>query len=100
MSELHIDTDLGADAAAALADPELRYLCGISLWELAVRTGEDEFFAYLESVIAMRQAQAAELERTRHRRDQVQFAAQVMADIQRLPDLDGSSPEPGTGLYL
>lgn len=98
MSELHIDTDLGADAAADLADPELQYLCGISLWELAVRTGEEEFYAYLESVIAMRQARTAELEDTRHRRDRVQFAAQVMADIQRLPELDDS--DPGPGLYL
>lgn len=98
MSELHIDTDLGPDAAADLADAELQYLCGLALWELAVRTQEAEFAAYLESVMEIRRSREAELQHVRHDRDRLQFAAQVMADIRSLPG--PHEPHEGPGLYL
>ena len=100
MSELNIDTDLGSEAAAELADAELQYLCGLSLWELAIRTGEAEFAAYLQNVLEMRRTREGDLEQVRTQRDLMHFAAQVMADIQQLPGTADRSSDPGTGLYL
>jgi hypothetical protein len=96
MSEFHIDTDLGAEAAAGLADAELQYLCQIALWELAIRTCEEDFVHYLQSVVDIRRAREPDLDAVRTQRDLMNFAAQVMADIQRLPGIDHPG---GTDMY-
>ncbi|MBT8216043.1 MAG: hypothetical protein HKN74_13795 [Acidimicrobiia bacterium] len=85
MSEFRIDTDRGPDAAADLADAELEYLCGLTLWELAVRTDEPDFADYLHRVLDMRRERAAELESVRDHRDRMLFAAEVMRDLAALP---------------
>lgn len=87
MSEFRIDTDRGPDAAADLADAELEYLCGLILWELAVRTDEADFADYLQRVLDVRRERATELESVRAQRDLLLFAAQVMRDIAALPTI-------------
>lgn len=100
MSEYHINTELGPHAAADLADTELQYLCGVLLWELALRTGEADFLDYLERVSDQRRSNEAELATARHERDLMQFSAAVMADIERLPVIEDKDDPAGTGMYL
>lgn len=100
MSEFHINTELGPHAAAELADTELQYLCGVVLWELALRTGEDDFEQYLGRVLEQRHANENELRNVRHERDLMQFSAEVMLDIERLPGTEDEADEPQTGMYL
>ena len=100
MSEIHINTEEGRHAAAGSTDADLRYLCSMILWELALRSDREEYEAFLRWAMEQREASEPQLERARHERDLMQFAAQVMLDIQQLPEVEQEVDEPGTGLYL
>jgi hypothetical protein len=100
MANIHIDPELGPDAAMGVSDEELKYLCQIVLWELAVRTDEREFEDCLQETIQSRRENGAKLDETRHHRDLMLFAAEVTADIGRLPEVIDPADEPSTGLYL
>lgn len=88
MSEFHIDTDGGQHAAAEIEDGDLVRLCGMVLYELAVRLDEEQFADYLERIREQRRANEGAIAATRHERDLMRFAAEVMLDIQRLPEID------------
>lgn len=100
MSEFHINTENGPHAAADLGDSELQYLCGVILWELALRTGEDDFQQYLDRVSEQRRANEDQLSTVRYERELMEFSAQVMLDIEALPSTEEETDESGTGMYL
>ena len=100
MSEFHINTEHGPHAAAELADNEVQYLCGLMLWELALRTDEADFQEFLERVAEQRHSNETELTGARYERDLMAFSAQVMLDIQSLPTTEDTLDEPGMGMYL
>ena len=100
MSSYQINNEQGPHAAANLSDADVQYLAGVVLWELALRSHRDDFVAYLQQLIEQRETGEDQLESVRHQRDLMQFAAEVMFDIQRLPETEGESHEHGTGLYL
>lgn len=100
MSNYQINNEQGPHAAADLSDAEVQYLAGVVLWELALRSDRDGFVVYLQQLIEQRDAGEDQIERVRYQRDLMQFSAQVMFDIQRLPATEDQGVERGTGLYL
>ena len=105
MANINIDPELGPDAAADMTDEELNYLCKIALWELAVRTDQEQFDSCLEEAMANRRQSSDEVAQVRKQRDMMQFAAQVMMDIQQLPEVgepqDATTEDAlHTGFYL
>lgn len=100
MSSYQINNEQGPHAAANLSDADVRYLAGVVLWELAVRSHREDFVAYLHQLIEQRDAGENQLESIRHQRDLMCFAAEVMFDIQQLPETEDETHDQGTGLYL
>ena len=100
MSSYQINNEQGPHAAANLSDAEVQYLAGVVLWELAVRSHREDFVAYLQQLIEQRDAGDEQLEGVRHQRDLMHFAAEVMFEIQQLPETGDESADHGTGLYL
>ena len=98
MKHLAIDPTRGPHAAAAVSDEGLEYLCKIILWELAVRTEKQTFLDELRTVLEAREQLDEPLAEVRNERDLMLFAAEVMADLDRLPLLE--KQEPPIGMYL
>lgn len=100
MKEFRINSKNGPHAGAELSDADIQFLCGVVLWELALRTDPEEFADFLRQTIERRGCSEGALETTRHERDMMRFAAEVMLDIQQLPATTEEKNERGTGLYL
>ncbi len=100
MQPIHLDPDQGRHAAAELTNEALEAACDLLLWELALRTDEQEFARCLRGAIERYAESGAELAEARQERDLMRFAAEVMIDIQRLPVLEDPNEAPSTGMYL
>lgn len=96
----HIDPENGGEAAADLDDDDFQTLLRIVMWELAVRTSPDRFEHHLRQVVELRSAIENDIVATRRARDQRQFIAAVLSDIESLPAVRKQSTELTTGLYL
>jgi hypothetical protein len=95
-----IDPAEGTEAAAALADDQFQLLLQIVMWELAMRTGPEQFEEHLKEVAAIRPQIEANIVASRRARDSRCFVASVLSDIERLPSVEAAAPDITTGLYL
>lgn len=98
MEQMHIDPKDGDHAAADLSNEALQYLYELVLWELAIRTDEEQFSNCLREATEIRSSLEEKLAQARRQRDLMRFAAEVMLDIERIPVIEES--EPTTGMYL
>jgi len=96
----HIDPAEGPEAAAELTDEQFQVLVRIVMWELAMRTSPEQFESHLSGVAEVRVRMEPDIVASRKARDQRQFVASVLDDIECLPMEDNSGRELTTGLYL
>lgn len=86
MSEsAYIDSKKGPHAAADLSPSQIEYLSKLVMWEVAIRISKDEYVAYLERLIALRESHAELIDQAKEERDLMEFEAQVLADLADLP---------------
>ncbi len=101
MSDFRIDPTRGPHAAADLSDDEVEYLCKLVLWELSMRTTMAEYEEFLTDLSGIREELDDLICEARKERDQMEFKASVLADLEELPLVSShGSGEPPTGMYL
>lgn len=86
MDPINLDPRQGWHAAAGLSDHSLRYLLDLALSELAIRLDGAEFEWDVADAISQRFDDRGFVTRIKKERDTMNFAAEVMLDIQRLPE--------------
>ncbi len=82
-----IDPTRGPHAAADLTDEDLEQLARIIAWEVAVRTTTEQFRDQLGGLADQRVDMQEAIDAVRKERELMRFAAEVMNDIQRLPEV-------------
>lgn len=100
MNEFSIDPNQGPDAAAGATNEQLEVVLQILMWELAMRTTQEDYHEYLRRCANVRSRMEKDLDSARRKRDQAQFVASVLDDLARLPVIGETEKEPTTGLYL
>ncbi len=98
MQNGRIDPTRGPHAAADLTDEDLEQLARIIAWEVAVRTTTEQFRDQLGGLADQRADMQEVIDAVRQERELTRFAAEVMNDIERLPEVH-ETPE-GYGHYL
>lgn len=95
MEQMHIDPENGDHAAADLSDGAVRHLFELVLWELAIRTDEEEFNDCLCEANEIGGSLEEMLVKARRQRELMRFAAEVMLDIESIPVIEESEPTTG-----
>lgn len=88
MNPINLDPRQGWHAAAGLNDQSVRYLLELALAELAIRVDTARFEWEIADAISQRFDDTGFVERLRRERDTMNFAAEVMFDIQQLLETD------------
>ena len=96
---IHIELEKGTEAAAEISNDEFQTLVRIVVWELAIRTSQEQFEEHVRQLAGFRSRFEPDLATARSERDQRRFVASVLGDIESLPSQE-THPEPTTGLYL
>lgn len=85
MEPIYIDIRQGWHSAAGMSDATVRLMLNLAIAELAIRCDIEEFEESIVKAFEDRFANKEFLSRLRKERDLMDFAAEVMADIQSLP---------------
>lgn len=83
-----IDSRKGPHAAADLSDHQIEYLSKLVMWEVAIRLSKDDYIAYLERLLSLRDTHGGLVDQAKQERELMQFEAQVLADLADLPVRD------------
>ncbi|HEU4916111.1 MAG TPA: hypothetical protein VFV13_06055 [Acidimicrobiia bacterium] len=101
---IHIEPEEGAEAAAQIPNDQFQLLVRIVVWELAMRTSPEQFEEHVRQLTEFREQVEPDLAMARKERDNRNFVASVLADLESLPSTERrpepARSEPTTGLYL
>lgn len=100
MRQFDLAPENGPHAAANLTDEELDYLVRITSLELAIRTEAENFQDRYHHVAEARAENDQMIQRLRVERELMLFAAEVSADLEKLPLTTDKPKDNSHGMYL